>query len=46
MTELTELICGILLWVGFFAGIVMTAVVIILVIFVMQFIEDENNDDE
>lgn len=46
MTELTELICGILLWVGFFAGIVMTAVVIILVIVVMQFIEDENNGDE
>ncbi|WP_277047307.1 hypothetical protein [Solobacterium moorei] len=46
MTELTELICGILLWVGFFAGIVVTAIVIMLVIVAMQFIEDKKNDDE
>ena len=46
MTELTEWIFGILLWGGFFAGIVVTAIVIMLVIGAMQFIEDENNDDE
>ena len=46
MTELTELICGILLWFGFFAGIVVTAIVIMLVIVAMQFIEDKKNDDE
>jgi hypothetical protein len=46
MTELTELICGILLWVGFFAGIVVTAIVIMLAIVAMQFIEDKKNDDE
>lgn len=46
MTELTELICGILLWVGFFAGIIVTAIVIMLVIVAMQFIEDKKNDDE
>lgn len=46
MTELTELICGILLWVGFFAGIIVTAVVIMLAIVAMQFVEDKKNDDE
>ena len=46
MTKLTELICGILLWVGFFAGIIVTAVVIMLAIVAMQFIEDKKNDDE
>lgn len=44
MTKLTESICGILLWVGFFAGIVVTAIVIMLVIVTMQFIEEK--DDE
>lgn len=43
---MTELIFGILLWVGFFAGIIVTAVVIMLAIVAMQFIEDEHNDDE
>lgn len=43
---MTEMIFGILLWVGFFAGIIVTAVVIMLAIVAMQFIEDENNDDE
>lgn len=43
---MTEMIFGILLWVGFFAGIVVTAIVIMLVIVTMQFIEDKKNDDE
>ena len=41
---MTEMIFGILLWVGFFAGIVVTAIVIMLVIVTMQFIEEK--DDE
>ena len=45
MTELTELICGILLWVGFFAGIVVTAIVIMLAIVAMQFIEEKDDDE-
>jgi hypothetical protein len=43
---MTEMIFGILLWVGFFAGIVVTAIVIMLAIVAMQFIEDKKNDDE
>lgn len=43
--QLTELICGILLWVGFFAGIVVTAIVIMLVIVTMQFIEEKDDDE-
>lgn len=43
--ELTELICGTLLWVGFFAGIVVTAIVIMLVIVTMQFIEEKDDDE-
>lgn len=43
---MTEMIFGILLWVGFFAGIIVTAIVIMLAIVAMQFIEDKKNDDE
>ena len=43
---MTELIFGILLWVGFFAGIIVTSVVIMLAIVAMQFIEDKKNDNE
>ena len=45
MTKLTELICGILLWVGFCAGIVITEIVIMLVIVTMQFIEEKDDDE-
>lgn len=45
MTKLTELICGILLWVGFFAGIVVTAIMTMLVIVTMQFIEEKDDDE-